>query len=332
MSKDDAAMVVIDAHELAPTGSMLEAFGDFVRLRVGDGDASPATVRAYAGEVGRFVEWCKGQGIDPSTATEGDILDYRAALVKAKYSKGTIALKLAAVRRFYAAATWRGLRRDNPAEGIKAPREKTAAAEKVKYISLAGLRRLLEAPKGDSPRAIRNRAILSLMGVHGLRVSEVAGLDVASIDLTSGDAGAVRVLGKGSKERTVYLVPESAGKLRYWLQVRESLATVEELALFLDLDRARRFRGRRMTARGIRAMVDRFLIDLGLKQQGISCHSLRHSAATWARAGGAELDAIGGMLGHSSVTTTQIYAQVVNKMKENPAVFLSAMLGSDDTA
>ena len=78
----------------------------------------------------------------------------------------------------------------------------------------------------------------------------------------------------------------------------------------------------------IRHLVDRYLDSLGLKAEGISCHALRHSAATWARAGGAKLDAIAGMLGHTSTDTTRIYAKIVDRMAENPAAYLDAVLGS----
>ena len=81
-----------------------------------------------------------------------------------------------------------------------------------------------------------------------------------------------------------------------------------------------------MTARAIRARVNKYLSALDLKSRGVSCHSLRHSAATWARAGGAKLDAIAGMLGHSDVNTSRVYAQIVDRMTENPARFLEAML------
>ena len=77
----------------------------------------------------------------------------------------------------------------------------------------------------------------------------------------------------------------------------------------------------------IRSLVDGYLEPVGLKTEGISCHALRHSAATWARAGGAKLDAIADMLGHSSTTTTQVYAQIVDRMTENPARYLEELMG-----
>jgi len=108
------------------------------------------------------------------------------------------------------------------------------------------------------------------------------------------------------------------------LDIRANVANPGEPALFVSLDRAHRGGG--MSARAIRYLVDNYLEALGLKAAGISCHSLRHSAATWARAGGAKLDAPADILGHADTSTTRIYAKVVNKMQENPARFLEAIL------
>jgi site-specific recombinase XerD len=108
------------------------------------------------------------------------------------------------------------------------------------------------------------------------------------------------------------------------------VANPGEAALFVALDRAHKGGG--ISARAVRYLVDNYLEALGLKAKGISCHSLRHSAATWARAGGAALDSLADMLGHADTSTTRIYAQVVNKMQENPARYLEAMLTTQATA
>lgn len=299
---------------------IMTAFGAFLRLHVADGDASPETIRSYYSNAAQFVTWCGEHGINPATATEDDIAAYRQDLV-GRYEVGTVAVKLAAIRRLYEAAVWRGLRQDNPAAGLRAPKDKTERAERIKFLPLDGLRRLLDAPKGDNPAAVRDRAVLSLMGRHGLRVSEVVGLTVGAVDF---DAGVVKVVGKGRKSRTVYLTESSAEALRAWLDIRGGVANPGEPGLFIALDRAHKGKG--MSARAIRYLVDGYLEALGLKAAGISCHSLRHSAATWARAGGAKLDAIADQLGHASTDTTRIYAQIVDRMTENPAKFLEAML------
>ena len=271
------------------------------------------------------MAWCAEYGINPATATEDDIVAYRKELI-GRYEVGTVAVKLAAIRRLYEAAVWRGLRQDNPAAGLKAPKDRTERAERVKFLPLEGLRQVLEAPRGNGPAAVRDRAILAMMGRHGLRVSEVAGLTVDSVDF---DAGTVRVVGKGRKSRTVYLIESSAEALRAWLDVRGSVANPGEPALFVSLDRAHKGGG--MSTRAIRYVVDNYLANVGLKAERISCHSLRHSAATWARAGGAKLDAIADQLGHASTDTTRIYARIVDRMTENPAKFLEAMLTAQAT-
>jgi integrase/recombinase XerD len=308
------------------TTDIMTDFAKFLRLHTADGDASPATIRSYYGNAAQFVAWCTERGVNPAVATEDDIAVYRRELV-AQYEVGTVAVKLAAIRRLYEAAVWRGLRQDNPAAGLRAPKDKTERAERIKFLPLDGLRRLLDAPTGDNPATVRDRAILALMGRHGLRVSEVSNLGFSSVDF---DAGTVKVIGKGHKTRTVYLTETSAAALRAWLDIRESVANQGEPALFVALDRAHRGGG--MSARAIRYMVDNYLEALGLKAAGISCHSLRHSAATWARAGGAKLDAIADQFGHASTDTTRIYARIVDRMTENPAKFLEAMLSAPATA
>jgi len=307
--------------KLAQREDLLGAFAAFLRLNVAEGDASPETVRTYWSQVNQYVAWCRERGVDPALASEQDLLEYRAWLA-GRYTRATVATKLAAIRRLYQAAVWRGMRPDNPAAGLRPPKERTAREEKVKFLPLEGLKRLLQAPQGDGPKARRDRAMLALMGVHGLRVSEVASLNVDDVDL---GRGRVTVTGKGRKTRTVYLTEQTTQGLSDWLEVRGDVAVEGEQALFVSLHRPDP--GTRMSARAIRYLVDGYLKRLGLKGEGISCHSLRHSAATWARAGGAALDALAGMLGHASVTTTQVYARIVDRMTENPARYLEAMMG-----
>lgn len=320
-----AEIVTATAGGLASLDDLLTAWADFLRLDVAAGDASQRTIATYQAQVRDFLAWCTSQAIQPAMANEDDLKAYRAHLA-GRYARATVATRLAALRRFYQAAVWRGCRQDNPAAGLRAPRERTAREERVKFLPLEGLRRLLDAPdanrRGNGLRAKRDRAMLALMGIHGLRVSEVVGLDVADLE-----TGTLHVMGKGGKRRTVYLVDISHQRLADWLAVRGSAAAEGEAALFVGLDRAGRWRGRRLTSRAVEALTDRYLEGLGLKRAGISCHSLRHSAAVWARAFGATIDGLADMLGHSSVDTTRVYARIVRKMEENPARFLEAALG-----
>lgn len=302
----------------------LADFGRFLRLHAAEGDASPHTIRSYQTNARAFVAWCQEIGVNPAAASEGDVIKYRSALVGAGYARGTVGVKLAAVRRLFEALAWRGLRTDNPAAGVKAPKDRTAREERIKFLPLDGLKKLLTAPKGDGAQAVRDRAMLALMGVHGLRVSEVAGLDLAGLDL---EAGTLRIEhGKGEKARTIYLVPTTADALAAWLTARPAVALPEVGALFVVV--GNHTHGTAMSTEAIRYSINQYLENCNLKREGISCHSLRHSAATWARAGGATLDALAGMLGHANVATTQVYAKIVDQMTENPARYLEAVMRS----
>jgi len=315
----ETAMIVRERAELAPA-DILDTFAAFLRLNVAQGDASPETIRSYHAHAGQFVAWCGNHEIDPAGADEVDLERYRAHLVAAGYERGTIAVKLSVVRRFYQAATWRGLRPDNPAAGLKAPKERTARSERVKYLPLAGFRELLNAPDKTTTRGKRDRAILALLGFHGLRVSEVAVLEVDGLHL--GDPAWATVTGKGNKRRQVYLTSKTRRTLETWLTARPSGGGHRRVFVALD----HRTGGQPLSGRSIRYMVDGYLEALGLKEAGVSCHSLRHSFATWSLAGGAKLLSIQDALGHSSIETTQVYVRIVDRLRENPTLYLEKLL------
>lgn len=125
------------------TANFLEAFAAFLPLHTADDNASPATIRTYHSHAGQLVPWCREQGINPTAGRGDDVVAYRKFLVGAGYCRPTVALKLAVVRQLYEAATWPGLREDNPAAGVKASRERTSRAHRVAILPLEGLTGLL---------------------------------------------------------------------------------------------------------------------------------------------------------------------------------------------
>ncbi len=310
----------------APMGQELEAaFADFLRLDVAQGDASPETVRTYLGQLRQYLAWCASEGLHPAAVTEDDLKGYRAHLVAEGYRRSTIATKLAIVRRFYQMAQARGYRQDDPARGLKAPADHTDRTELVKWLPLVAVKHLLNAPDTTTAKGLRDRAILALMALHGLRTVEIHRLNVEDVDLA---AGQLTVLGKGKRTRVILLVDVTAQYLEEWLNARGSSP---DPALFISLHWGGHKgkageAGKRMSRRGIRATVDGYLAALGLKANGVSCHALRHTFATLSKAAGADLLAISKALGHSSVTTTQIYADIVDKAANNPARFLVGAL------
>lgn len=322
------AIILAPRGDLATAdGDALAAFGDFLGLHVADGDASEATLRTYRANVAAFYAWCQGQGIPPAAATSGDLVSYRRALVDAKLSRATVTARLDAVRRFFEAAVWRGLRQDNPAAGLKAPRDKTAPEERIKFLPADYLTRLLAACS-DTPMGQRDRAAVALFCLQGPRVSELAALDVADVDLTS-NPPTVRIRhGKGDKSRTLYLASVDTRELRAWLDMRPALAAPGETALLVTTQGNQEGQpGRRLTDRSIRRRMDALLLESGLKRHGVSCHSLRHSFGTWSAAAGVPVSAISATLGHADIKTTGVYVKVADRIKQNPAAALEKFLG-----
>lgn len=303
---------------------VLEAFRGWMRLDVADGNPSPETVRSYFSDVKQHLGWLAGLGVRPAGAGAEELKGYRAWLVE-RYAVSTVGRKLASVRRFYEMAQARGVIGGNPAKGLRSPRDRTERHERVKYLTVESVRRVLKAPNVRRPKGIRDRAVLMLMSLHGLRVIEVARLDLEDLDLEVGEAGSLEVLGKGDKRRTVLLTEETREVLRMWLVAR-ALMRPGTPAVFLTMHWSQGGEPGRIGTRGIRQMVDGYLRAVGAKRPGISCHALRHSYATLSLAAGAPLLAISGALGHSSVTTTQVYAKIVDKAKHNPTKWLVGLL------
>ena len=306
---------------------ILAAFQAWMRLDVADGNASPETLRCYLGDVRQHLVWLDEEGITPAQAGEEDIKAYRAHLIET-YAVASVGRKLTAVRRFYQMAHNRGAVAHNPADGVKAPRDKTARHERVKYLTQVALQRLLAAPDTHTPKGLRDRAILVLMAIHGLRAIEVHRANLEDLDLEAGEAGSLRVFGKGDKWRTVLLTEQTREELKKWLAVRSLMQAADDQALFVSMhwSNGRSQPGRRVSRRGIRRMVDGYLEATGAKQEGISCHALRHSFATHSLNNGAELLAISVAMGHASVVTTQVYVELLEKAKKNPAKFLIGLL------
>jgi site-specific recombinase XerD len=312
---------------------ILKVFVTWMRLDVADGHASPETLRSYLCDVRQHLEWLRDEGLSPATATDDDLKAYRAWLVESEYAVSTVGRKLVGVRRFYEMAHARGKLGQNPAARLKSPVDKTDRSERVKYLTWEAVKRLLNLPTRmhraeRAPKGLRDRAMMTLMAVHGCRVCEVARLSLADFDPDAHDFGTLRLFGKGSKYRTVILTEESRSILDVWLKAR-NLMRVEDDALFVTLHwgvREGEEPNHRISTRSIRATVDGYLETAGLKRTGISCHALRHSYATLSLAMGAPLLAISKSMGHASVTTTQVYAEIIDQVKNNPARLLGGLV------
>jgi integrase/recombinase XerC len=295
----------------------LKAFLEFLAL---NRNASAHTVRAYESDLGQLLA-------HTAAAAETTVADLRPAqldrlalraflgdLHKRGHTRASAARKLAAARTFLKYLRREGVIEDDPGAMVSTPKRDIRMPA---HLSEGEMSALLDAPAADTPLGRRDRAILELFYASGLRVSELAGLDVDTVNLS---ARMVRVLGKGGKERIVPFNTSAMKAIRTYLKDREQLVRSASVSRSVRLqpDRGSRQRrdplfvnylGRRLTVRSIARLVRRY-VAASSSRMGISPHALRHSFATHLLQRGADLRAIQELLGHARLSTTQRYTHV----------------------
>jgi site-specific recombinase XerD len=284
-----------------------EALATFDRSLHAHGMAE-STRRAYGVDLADFASWASDQGTAPDEVRYRLLRRYAARLAAASpdggrdLSKTTIARKLAAIRTFYRYMVEREELDANPADLLSSPRQSRKLPRSLKQEEVATL---LDRIPAQTPLELRDRALFELAYSCGLRCEEIVNLDCDSVDF---DAEELRVLGKGSKTRVVPIgEPAQRSLERYLERGRSALEpSGDEPALFVSKS------GRRLGPSDVRRRLGAWLRHAGLAN-GISPHSLRHSFATHLLEGGADLRTIQELLGHASVSTTQVYTWIESR-------------------
>jgi integrase/recombinase XerC len=272
----------------------IDAFLDHLRheRRVADN-----TIRNYARDLARVVEFAAGRGIaDWSGLDSHAVRAYVAARHRAGLGGRSLARELSALRTFCNYLLREGVLDHNPALGVSAPK---ARRKLPRTLDVDQMNRLL-TPDGDDPLTRRDHAILELMYSSGLRLAEVVGLDLADLDLGGGE---VRVSGKGAKTRVLPVGRLAAAALEAWLAERGTLAAVDEPALFVSR------RGHRLSRRAVGERLARWARRLGLPAR-VHPHMLRHSFASHLLESSGDLRAVQELLGHADIATTQVYTHL----------------------
>jgi len=309
-------------------GSPRAAFEQMVRLTVAEGAASPRTIKAYSASIGLFFAWAKSHDFEAHKATVLHVQAYRAELAK-KYKRGTVKLYLRAVRLFFEALQRYQKREDNPAAGIYAPRENTPAEQTIldKALTPTEAMRLMDfLPHSGTAAGSRDRAVVLIMMLQGLRAAEVAGLTIRDLD---DSYTRLTFIGKGSKKRSVTLAPEVRQALISWTETRfKRQAACFGGPLFLCLEPGPGYPrdDKHISVRMVERIADKYLNFAGLKKPGRSAHALRHTYAMLAVLGGAEREALGVSMGHAGPATTHIYTRAAAIFQDNPADAVSKML------
>jgi site-specific recombinase XerD len=261
--------------------------------------AAEKTRHAYAVDAHQFAQWANAQRLVPSTVTPRLLRRWAASLTEAGQAPATVARKLASLRALFRTLVEHGALEQNPADLLSAPRRGERLPRVLKVAEVAAL---LDRIPADTALALRDRALFELAYASGLRAEELVNLDVGAIDY---DGERVRVEGKGGKTR---LVPTGEPALqaidRYLKRGRPALATADATpALFISKS------GRRLSTSDVRRRL-RVWTRQAAGVAGASPHALRHSFATHLLDGGADLRSIQELLGHASISTTQVYTRV----------------------
>ena len=289
-----------------------EAFEEFLNFEVANGAASPDTIANYKSQLRLFLQWCIDFKLNPLLADKQHIQQYRQYLIKdKKYKTATIELKLQVVRRFYAALIEHKLVERNPAKTVKAPIERRSKS-KVQFLTIEQLQQLFVLTEGDSSKLKRDRVILGLMALHGLRTVEVQQLSFG--DLFKRDGRNLILVSSKRAEREIklredfyiWLLNHLAGK-----KLTKSLPIITSLS-------GNNY-GKRISRDGLRRTVNSYLNKMGLRSGTFkpSNHSLRHTYGTQLYASTKDIRLVQDSMGHASTKPTSRYVHLIGE--EAPA-------------
>lgn len=287
---------------------MLEQINEFLDYVSTERGYSENTLAAYRNDLGQFAEFLasystprdKQPPAEWSQVKKDHIVAYMLAIKERGYASATVARKVAATKSFFHFLRDEGIITDDPTLKLESPKVKKHLP---KAISIEDVERLLAEPtKSDTPKGLRDTALLETLYATGLRVSEVVSLNVEDVDL---ETGTIYCIGKGDRERVVPVYDQAATTIAAYLErgrpplVRDNV----EKALFLN------HRGERLTRQGLWLIIKQYVEAVGIEGD-VTPHTLRHSFATHMLHGGAKLRDVQKLLGHANISTTQIYTQV----------------------
>jgi len=263
------------------------------------------TLSAYRRDMAKFEDFAKKRKLALNAVKRDDLVDFLASLYRQKLESKTVARHLVTLRNFFRHAQVQGLISEDPTAHLESPKIRRSLPG---YLRLEEVEKLLELPDQKTPLGLRDRAMLEVLYSTGLRVSELTSLRVTDLDMK---VGCVRCIGKGDKERLVPVGRKALGIVeRYLRDGRTALIGPgrNSAGAFLFVNR----RGGRISRVGVWKIFSAYGRKAGLRVP-LTPHMLRHSFATHLLERGADLRSVQLMLGHSDISTTQIYTHVVEE-------------------
>lgn len=283
---------------------MRENVDSFLHFMAVERGVSPNTVSAYRNDLYQLVEYLKDRGTSGWAGVDDRLVtDYLRKLHELGYSETTRARKVASAKSLFSFLLEEGVVRSDPTENLSSPRLGRSLPEALSVEDVGAL--LESAVNGDTRESRRDHAMLELLYATGMRVSELVSLNVDDVSL---DQGTVRCFGKGSKERMIPMHEQCVDALRKYMDTARALFAGKRrsTAMFLNS------RGDRLTRQGFWLILKGHAKRAGVTGK-ITPHTLRHSFATHLLMGGAPLRHVQELLGHASITTTQVYTHLSNE-------------------
>ncbi len=276
-----------------------ELLEDFKIYLKGEKNYSPHTIRAYCSDVYTFLLWLNV--LNPLELTSDKFSEYLQFIQQINYTKTSIARKIASIRAFYKYLFQEEMIEANPVDNVSIPKQNKMLPN---YLFEDEIENILRGIKIETPAGYRNRIILELLWVSGMRISELSGLNYENLNLEQNE---IRVFGKGSKERIV-LIPDKTkqGLINYIENVSDLICKKDKTPsspLFIN------YNGYRLQNQSIRKALKKTLDSIHFTKY-VTPHVFRHSFATHLLENGADLRVVQELLGHSSIKNTQIYTHV----------------------
>ena len=284
---------------------------DFVAKLEHEKGFSEHTLRAYHKDLLQFDNFLKAEKRSSLESVNHLLLRRFLAVLRSKnYSKRTIARKLASIRSFFKFLIREGELVANPFEMLRTPKQDKKLPQ---FLSITDVDVLLKTPDSSSMMGLRDMAIMETLYSTGIRVSELVGLDEGHIDFTS---GMIKVQGKGKKERLVPIGSHAINALNEYINSKPRSKKKEEKSMSRSEPLFLNKYGDRLTARSVARSLDKYLKASGINLL-TSPHTFRHSFATHLLDKGADLRSVQEMLGHSSLSTTQVYTHITTERLKN---------------
>ena len=260
------------------------------------------TITSYLNALKKFEEFVEEKNINYKTINKDEIRSYLKYLDEENYSKSSVSQTLSALRNFYSFLVNNNIISSNQFKLIRNPKKEKHLPN---FLQPNELQEIFDSIELDTPLGIRNRLIIELLYATGLRVSELVNLRINDIDKSNHE---IRVVGKGDKERIVFFGEYALKYLNLYLESSRNELLNGKKGEYLILNKD----GEPITSRGVELIIDKIVAEAAIKHN-ISPHVIRHTFATDMLNNGADLKSVQELLGHSSLSTTQIYTHITNE-------------------